>query len=49
MSRGKVIITNAFTQKGQKLGKQDKDTAVFARLECKRRVQEGCYYEYVYI
>lgn len=42
---GKVIITNAFTKKGQKLRKQDKDTAVLARTEYKRRVQEGCYYE----
>ncbi len=41
----KIIITNAFTKKAQKLRKQDKDRAINARADYIRRVREGVYYE----
>lgn len=42
---GKIIITNAFVKKGQKLLKQEKDLAIAARTDYQQRVQEGLYYE----
>ncbi len=41
----KIIITNAFTKKAQKLRKQDKDRAINARADYIKRVKEGVYYE----
>lgn len=41
----KIIITNAFVKKGQKLRKQEKDLAIAARIDYQQRVQEGLYYE----
>lgn len=41
----KIIITNAFTKKSQKLRKQDKDRAITARADYIKRVKEGIYYE----
>ena len=42
---GKIIITNAFVKKSQKLKKQDKDCAISARADYLDRVKEGTYYE----
>lgn len=41
----KIIITNAFTKKAQKLRKQDKERAISARTDYIKRVKEGVYYE----
>lgn len=41
---GKIIITNAFVKKSQKLKKQDKDCAISARADYLKRVQENTYY-----
>ena len=41
----KIIITNAFVKKSQKLKRQDKERAVNARADYQKRVQEGTYYE----
>lgn len=41
----KIIITNAFTKKAQKLRKQDKQRAINARTDYIKRVKEGVYYE----
>ena len=41
----KIIITNAFTKKAQKLRKQDKDRAINARADYIKRIKEGIYYE----
>ena len=41
----KIIITNAFTKKSQKLRKQDKERAISARVDYIQRVKEGIYYE----
>lgn len=41
----KIIITNAFTKKAQKLKKQDKERAINARADYIKRVKEGVYYE----
>ncbi len=48
---GKIIITNGFIKKSQKLKKQDKACAVSAREDYTRRVKEGNYYDkdYEYI
>ena len=42
---GKIIITNAFVKKSQKLKKQDKDSAITARADYLKRVKENSYYE----
>ena len=41
----KIIITNAFMKKSQKLKKQDKDCAIKARNDYTKRVKEGTYYD----
>lgn len=41
----KIIITNAFVKKAQKLRKQEKDRAKAARKDYIERVREGKYYE----
>lgn len=41
----KIIITNAFVKKAQKLRKQEKDRAIAARNDYIERVREGKYYE----
>ena len=41
---GKIIITNAFVKKSQKLKKQDKDCAISARADYLKRVKENTYY-----
>ncbi len=43
---GKIIITNAFVKKTQKLRKQDKECALTARSDYINRVREGTYYDY---
>ena len=47
----KIIITNAFVKKSQKLKKQDKDCAVNARIDYAKRIKEAIYYDkdYEYI
>lgn len=40
----KIIITNAFVKKSQKLKKQDKVQAIYARDDYTKRVKEGSYY-----
>ncbi|MBR4629460.1 MAG: type II toxin-antitoxin system RelE/ParE family toxin [Treponema sp.] len=42
---GKIIITNAFVKKSQKLKKQDKECAISARTDYLERIKEGTYYE----
>ena len=42
---GKIIITNAFVKKSQKLKKQDKESAISARTDYLERIKEGTYYE----
>ena len=42
---GKIIITNAFVKKSQKLKKQDKECAISARADYLERIKEGAYYE----
>lgn len=42
---GKIIITNAFVKKSQKLKKQDKESAISARADYLERIKEGTYYE----
>ncbi|MBR4374591.1 MAG: hypothetical protein IKP49_09550 [Treponema sp.] len=42
---GKIIITNAFVKKSQKLKKQDKECAISARADYLERIKEGTYYE----
>lgn len=42
---GKIIITNAFVKKSQKLKKQDKDIAISARNDYLARVKENTYYD----
>ena len=42
---GKIIITNAFVKKSQKLKKQDKDIAISARNDYLTRVKENTYYD----
>ncbi len=41
----KIIITNAFIKKTQKLKTQDKERAITARVDYINRVKEGVYYE----
>ncbi len=43
--KNKIIITNAFNKKAQKLRKQDKVRAIIARADYIKRVKEGVYYE----
>ena len=45
MSGQKIIITNAFHKKQQKLPKSEKDRAVKAMEDYQKRVKEGTYYE----
>ena len=42
---GKIIITNEFVKKSQKLKKQDKESAISARADYLERIKEGTYYE----
>lgn len=42
---GKIIITNAFTKKAQKLPVREKEGAVFAYKSYVKRVKSGTYYE----
>ena len=41
----KIIITNAFVKKSQKLKKQDKNIALYARNDYLKRVKENTYYD----
>lgn len=41
----KIIITNAFTKKSQKLPVKERDRAIKAFESYKNRVKEGIYYE----
>lgn len=41
----KIIITNAFEKKVQKLRKQEKDRALKAHQDYKMRISKGTYYE----
>ncbi len=41
----KIIVTNAFTKKTQKLPKSEKDLALKALQSYEKRVKEGTYYE----
>lgn len=41
----KIIITNAFVKRRQKLKKQDKDCAISARADYKNRIKEDSYYD----
>ena len=41
----KIIITNAFVKKSQKLKAQDKEKAIQAKEDYQKRTQEGTYYE----
>lgn len=45
MEGRKIIITNAFHKKQQKLPKGEKDRALRAMKDYKQRVKEGTYYE----
>ncbi|HBR70126.1 TPA: hypothetical protein DIC20_03055 [Candidatus Dependentiae bacterium] len=42
---GKIILTNAFTKKAQKLPAREKEKAIAAFKSYKKRVEEGLYYE----
>lgn len=42
---GKIIITNAFIKKSQKLPAREKDRALAVHKNYVKRVQEGTYYE----
>lgn len=48
---GKIIITNGFIKKSQKLKKKDKACAISVREDYAKRVKEGNYYDkdYEYI
>ena len=41
----KILVTNAFQKKTQKLPKSEEDRALRAKTDYERRVQEGEYYE----
>ena len=41
----KIIVTNGFRKKTQKLPKGEKDRALRARADYTHRIQEGSYYE----
>ena len=41
----KIIVTNAFTKKTQKLPQTEKDTALKALQNYEKRIKEGSYYE----
>lgn len=41
----KIIVTNAFIKKSEKLPKGEKEYALKAQASYERRVQEGSYYE----
>jgi phage-related protein len=42
---GKIIITNAFAKKADKLPKQEKQKALRYRADYEQRIKEGTYYE----
>lgn len=44
-SGGKLIITNAFCKKQDKVPSEEKKRAVDAKKDYERRVKEGVYYE----
>jgi phage-related protein len=41
----KIIVTNAFTKKSQKMPKGEKELAVKAKQSYEKRIKEGTYYE----
>ncbi len=41
----KIILTNAFMKKQQKLPKSEKDRALRYKMDYEKRVKEGSYYE----
>ena len=41
----KIIITNAFTKKSNKLAKKEKNTALGHRIDYLDRIEKGTYYE----
>jgi hypothetical protein len=41
----KIIVTNAFKKKQQKLPKKEKDIALNNKVDYEKRIKEGCYYE----
>lgn len=43
--QGKIIITNAFCKKKQKLPKTEKEKALENKRDYERRIKEGTYYE----
>lgn len=42
---GKIIVTNAYTKKSQKMPPREKKKALIAQYDYVRRVNEGTYYE----
>lgn len=44
VDKGKIIITNAFTKKGQKLPKSEKERALRIKRDYEERVKKGEYY-----
>jgi hypothetical protein len=42
---GKIIITNAFCKKQQKLPKNEKERALLCKLNYEKRIKEGLYYD----
>ena len=44
-SQGKIIITNAFCKKQQKLPKNEKERALAYKESYEKRMKEGIYYE----
>ena len=45
LSWQKIIVTNAFTKKSQKMPKGEKELAVKAYQSYEKRIKEGTYYE----
>ncbi len=43
--RAKIIITNAFCKKQQKLPKNEKEKALDYKKSYEKRIKAGCYYE----
>ena len=41
----KIILTNAFQKKTQKLPKKEKERALRAKADYEQRVERRCYYE----
>lgn len=45
VSHGKIIITNAFSKKQQKLPKNEKEKALEYKVSYEKRIKEDTYYE----